>query len=201
MDKLIFGLLTVLLVSGCHRLNKDLTSPTPQGLQIPISSLFVDISAFPKDWVVEFSDPKDRQDDSTIGAVFREWVGPGALPVWQNISRAYSPADAEGIYIKLQKSSYAPNATLPPDIPFVEFIPPEGINLSNLKADEFYLACGVWGFSYCEAVARYRNYVTNIHLPLKTADERDGGLTYDEMESVLRGMDQQFMEFFTLIDK
>jgi hypothetical protein len=198
MKNVILGLLAILTISGCQGPQKALAT-SPPGWRVPVSSLFIDISAFPQKWEVDFSDPKDKQNDPTINAVFREWVGPGALPAWQNISRAYSLPDAEELYRNLRESQYSPNRTLPADISFAEFSPPKEISFTSQTADDYYFACGVWRFSYCEVVARYRNYVTNVHLPLISENENDGGFTYEEMEMILRGMDQQFTVFFESI--
>ena len=192
-------LIIITISVGCNPRKGSATAPP--GWRVPVSNLFIEVNAFPENWTVDFSTPKDKQDDTTINHVGREWGGPESGRAWQSIWRAYSISAAEELYKDLHVSQFIPKETLKPDTPFEKFSPPTEITFSSRMADEYYFACGVWRFPYWEAVARYRNYVTNVHLPLKTADERNGGLTYDEMENVLRGMDQQFTEFFALINK
>jgi hypothetical protein len=191
--------LVALTIAGCRIFSNNPTSTPPPGWRIPVSGLFLDISTFPKNWLVDFSDPKDYQDDPTINHVFREWKGQGDGRAWQNIWRGFLISDAEELYTDLRKSQFVPKATLPPDVPFTEFSPPKEINLSIKKAYEYYFACGVWRIPYCEIVARYNNYVTNVHLPLMEGVESDGGLSYEQIETILEGMDQQFIKFFETI--
>jgi hypothetical protein len=192
-------LIIMTMAVGCN--SKKGSSTAPPGWRVPVSNLFIEVTALPENWTVDFSTPKDNQDDPTINHVGREWGGPGSGRAWQSIWRAYSISDAEELYKDLRVSQFIPKETLEPDTPFVKFSPPNEINFTSRTADEFYFACGVWRFPYCEVVARYRNYVTNVHLPLKATNVRNGGFTYDQIENVLRGMDQQFTEFFTSTDK
>jgi len=146
----------------------------------------------------DFSTPKDKENDPTINHVGREWGSQESGRAWQSIWRAYSVSDAEDLYDELVGSQFAPNSTLEPYVDFEAFAPPDQIGFTSQTAAEYYFACGVWRFSYCEMVARYRNYVTNVHLPLKS--DSDGGLTYEQIEPILTGMDRQFTDFFESID-
>lgn len=197
MKHICTALLIVVMISGCN--STGATSTPPPGWRVPVNNLFVEVSAFPKSWAVGYSTPKDKGDDPTINHVFREWQGQGR--VWQNIWRAYAISDAEDLFDDMRDSQFAPNSTLEPYAVFKDFTPPDQFGFTSQIADEYYFACGVWGSSYCEIVARYRNYVTNVHLPLKSEIENDGGLTYGEMEIILEGMDQQFLEFFETLDQ
>lgn len=188
MCRRIVILIIIMMSVGCNP-KKGASNALP-GWRVPVSNLFIKVNAFPENWTVDFSTPKDKQDDPTINHVGREWGGPGSGRAWQSIWRAYSISDAEELYKELRVSQFIPKETLEPDIPFVKFSPPNEINFTSQTADEYYFACGVWRFSYCEMVARYRNYVTNVHLPLNTTNECDEGFTYDQIENVLRGVDQ-----------
>ena len=181
---------------GCRSLRITPTSTPPPGWRIPVSGLFIDTPSFPENWEVSFSTPRERPDDPTVNHVGREWYHLVSGDAWQSIWRAYSVSDAEELYEELRTSQFAPNSTLEADIEFEDFAPPEQIRFTSQIADEYYFACGVWGFTYCEMVARYRNYVTEVHLPLKAGTDSKVGLSYEQIEPVLIDMDRQFVDLF-----
>jgi hypothetical protein len=139
----------------------------------------------------------DRLADPTVNSVYRSWWKPGSSEgAEQIISRAYTVAEAQDLYTELRQRQFSPRGTLPPYELFVEFQPPDGIDFQSEVADEFYLACGWWTWAYCEAIARYQNYVVELRLDWETEYEGNTayGLTEAEVEAVVRAMDAKFAE-------
>lgn len=182
------------LTASCGTFRPPTPTPPP-GWRSPVSELFVDESAFPEGWQIDF--PEDATMDPTINHIAREW---GRKEIsgtaFQSLWRAYTVADAERKYSELRASQFEPSRPLYPGTTFVPFEPPAEIDFQSQVADEFYLACGWWGEAYCEVVARYRNYV--VALRLEREAEHEGhvtyGLTYPEIEDVIRAMDAKFAE-------
>jgi len=196
--KLILEILITVIITGCQAIRAWEPTPLP-GWRLPVSALLVEDDAFPKGWVRmrEFPDVPDP----TINHVYRSWWNqargtPGGAD--QAIWRAYTTEDAQEKYNKLRRQpilsqSYTPS---PWDTIYVEFKSPPEINFRSSAADEFYLACGWLGKAECHVIARYHNYVTYMTLSLEA--EYDGhvsyGLTYSEIEAVVRAMDAKFAE-------
>jgi hypothetical protein len=193
--KLVFALFMATLIGGCQLI--QLMPTPPSGWRSPVSKLIVDDSAFPKDWVVLFTE--DTKTDPETNHVGRRWGYMSGAKAEQGIWRAYTIADAEEKYKSLRSSQFQPTQTLLPGTIFVEFKPPIEITFQSRLADEFYLACGWWGWSYCEVVARYRNYVTDVRMDLQA--DRGGvhtdGLTYEEVENIIKTMDAKFSKFLS----
>jgi hypothetical protein len=194
-------LLVTALMAGCGTSRLLLTPTPPLGWQSPVSGLLIDESAFPEGW--EVGSVKGTTSDPTVNHVTREW-GRKEIPgtAFQSIWRAYTVADAERKYNELRASQFKPNRPLNPDTLYVAFEPPVEVNYQSQVADEFYLACGWWGVAYCEVVARYGNYVVELRLEREAEYEEhiSYGLTYAEIETVVRVMDAKFaeaMESFT----
>jgi hypothetical protein len=170
------------------------TTPLP-GWRYPTSEFFfVDEEAFPDGWAMTF--PERITTDPTINSVAREWWQVGtSRSVRQEISRAYTIADAQEGYTKL-RGQFRPTRRLHPADFYMEFEPPEEINFQSQAADEFYLACGWWTWAYCRVIARYHNYTVEMHLDLEA--EYEGhitqGLTFAEIETIVRAMDAKFAE-------
>jgi len=170
-------------------------TPTPlPGWRSPVSDLLVDESAFPEGWSILH--PEDTSTDPTVNHVGRRWGRVGVSgTIAQGIWRAYTTADAEEKYDELRASQFQPGRPSPYNV-FVPFALPPEIGFQSQVADEFYLACGWWGEAYCGVVARYRNYV--VYMRLEREAECEGhvthGLTYAEIESVVRAMDAKFVE-------
>jgi len=185
------------LTACCCGILPNLLPPTPTplpGWRSPVSELFVDESAFPEGW--QIGSVRGATMDPTVNHVAREWEGGEYGLAFQSIWRAYTVADAKEKYDELLASQFHPSRTLPPYELFIEFEPPEEIDFHSRVADEFYMACGWWTWAYCEVIARYRNYV--VELCLDREAEYDGhvthGLTYPEIEAIVRAMDARFAE-------
>ncbi|MCS7017412.1 MAG: hypothetical protein NZM42_15015 [Gemmatales bacterium] len=74
--------------------------------------------------------------------------------------------------------------------PFVPFAPPAEITFESQIADEYYFACGVDVVHQCQMLARYRNYFVYFYFDVTTQQD-PGGLTYAEIERVLRALEDK----------
>jgi len=193
----LIGILCLTIAVASCQLSRQPT-PTPLlGWRLPVSGLFVDEYAFPEGWLVEF--PEDTVTDPTVNYVYRSWgCGHISGTVDQQIWRAYTTSEAKDKYTELRDSQFQPSRSLHPSTTFIEFEPPSEISFRSQIADEFYLACGWWDWAYCQVVARYRNYVVLMRLAREAECEGHvtHGLTYPEIETVVRAMDARFEQFF-----
>jgi len=186
---------------ACNVIPAFKPKPTPlPGWRSSVSALLVDDTAFPDGWVREREFP-DTPDPS-INHVYRQWWwkarGDGASN--QAIWRAYTIVDAKEQYTELrQQSMFRPDFTPSPGDLFIAFKSPPEISFRSEIADEFFLACGWLYEAQCHVISRYRNYVTFLSLDLES--EYQGyttvGMTYSEIESVVRAMDAKFVEFLS----
>jgi hypothetical protein len=180
--------MVMIIMIGCQAIPIWGPTSTPlPGWRSPGSELLVDDSAFPEGWVREREFPKTP--DPTINHVY----GGTDQAIW----RAYTIEDAKKRYTELrQQSMLLPNFTPSPWDFYIEFKPPPEIGFRSQIADEFYLACGWLYGAQCHVIARYRNYVTYTSLDLETEYEGrvSHGLTYPEIEAVVRAMDAKFAE-------
>lgn len=196
-------LVVIILAVGCEKVEPSLLTDPPSGWHSPVAELFVDESAFPKNWQISSESPQDHVMDSTVNHVDREWWNPekGSAYISQSIWRAYTVKDAKRKYNELRKSPLLLARLTPsPDDFYVEFRPPSEFSFQSQIADEFYIACGWVVWAYCEVVARYHNYVVDFNIPLEA--EYQGhirqGLTYAEIEVALQVMENKFQAFFNL---
>ncbi len=195
-------LLVASFTTGCEKVALSQLIPSPLGWRSPVAQLLLDESAFPKGWQIDFESPQDHIMDPTVNHVYREWWNPakGSASIAQSIWRAYTVGNAKKGYTELRQSPIllARLTPIPEDF-YVEFKPPPELSFQSQVADEFYMACGWQAWAYCEVVARYRNYIVDLHLSHETEyqGEINQGLTYVEMESILKDMDNEFQEFFS----
>lgn len=187
------------LAVGCKS-REPLHPVPPPGWRSPVAELLLDETDLPAGWQVDLEFPRGRIMDPTINHVAREWWNPekGSAGIMQSIWRAYTIEDAQEKYNKLRRQpmllqTYTPQ---PWDI-YVEFRPSPEIGFRSQVADEFYLACGWLYGAECHVIARYRNYVTCMALDLETeyAGHVHHGLTYSEIEAIVRAMDAKFADF------
>jgi len=167
-----------------------------------VSDLLVEDDALPNDWTRIRDLPQGSLTDQTINHVYRSWWGEtrGDGKVDQAIWRAYTIEDAKAQYIELrQQSMFRPDFTPAPGDLYIAFKSPPEIGFHSEIADEFFLACGWLYEAQCHVISRYRNYVTFLSLDLES--EYKGhttvGLTYSEIELVVRAMDTKFAEFLS----
>lgn len=195
-------LLVAIFATGCERVALSQLIPSPPGWRSPVAQLLLDENAFPKGWqIIDYESPQDHLMDPTINHVSREWWNPDKESAYmsQSIWRAYTVGNAKKGYTELRQSSLllARLTPIPEDF-YVEFRPPPELSFQSQVADEFYIACGWNVWAYCEVVARYRNYIVDLSLSHETVyqGQINQGLTYVEMETVLKAMDNEFREFF-----
>lgn len=169
-------------------------TPTPlPGWYNDARELFLEESAFPPGWQIELQLETDTHPRANH--VHREFSKlPNSGGVSQDIWRAYTVADAEEKYVELRQSQFQPR--LPPEEMVAPWEPPDEIAFQSTIADEYYLACGWEEWAYCQYLARYRNYVTYLRLDRQAemGERQSQGLTYAEIEAVLKAVDARFGE-------
>ncbi len=179
-------------------------APAPPGWRTPVAELLLDESDYPDGWYVDFNAPENLFMDPTVNHVDRQLGNPGkgSAYILQSIWRAYTLGDARSKYTELRETPplvawFTPS----PSDYYVKFQPSTEISFQSKVADEFYVACGWVVWSYCEAVARYHNYVVDLRLPLEASSQGhvEQGLTYTEIEKVLEMMDAKFAAFLTTL--
>ena len=101
---------------------------------------------------------------------------------------------------ELQKGNHPNDPQRPGDF-FMEFKSPDDIQFESWAADEYSLTCGWMTWAYCSLIVRYRNYNTALRLDLQAEykGEKSDGLTYAEMEPIMKAMDTRFVEFLAQI--
>lgn len=182
----VVALWLLLLSSSCS----VLATPTPlPGWRDNVRDHFVDATALPTGWSIV------RAEDSYPQAnhVHREFGNPPSSGiVSQDIWRAYTIADAEEKYAELRQSQFQPRLAREEMVSPWES--PEEIEFRSEVADEWHLACGWEEWAYCQYLVRYRNYVTYLRLDreAKLDDRTSQGLTYAEIEAVLKVADAKF---------
>jgi hypothetical protein len=194
----VVGLLPLLFLSGCQFLG---TTPTPPpGWRSPVSNLLIDDTSIPSGWIAP--SPSDTSIDPTANRVYRIWMNPlNSGKVLEQIWRSYTVADAKAKYSDLVRTQYAPNGPLPANTFFVAFQPPAEISMQANAADDFYLACGWWGVAYCQAFARYRNYVIQLQVDreLTYQGHTSEGVTDADVGTLLSAMNSQASQVLATI--
>lgn len=198
MKQTKFLIILLISVISCrlYPFNRGLPTSLP-GWRIPVYKLLVEESAFPGGW--ENLYPEKTVTDSTVNRVsklFGKETESGT--VLQTIFRAYTIEDAKNGYESLQ-SQYTPTPS-PFDEIFMLPEEPDEINFTSYTADEWHLGCGWAGLPYCLLTAQYRNYITDIYISLEVEDPKNPGqytegLTYEEIEVLLKNVDDKFNTF------
>lgn len=190
MIKVWFAMMFLMLQVACG----IATTPTPlPGWYDDARQLFVEESAFPPGWQAHLFQETDVHPRANH--VHRRYGNPPSVGiVSQDIWRAYTVADAEEKYTELRQSQFQPR--LPAEEMVAPWEPPDEIAFQSIVADEYYLACGWEEWASCQYLARYRNYVTYLRLDRQAEmEERQSqGLTYAEIEAVLKAVDAKFSE-------
>lgn len=187
--------LLVSILQGC-KISGATPTPLP-GWRYPVYQLLVEDSIFPQGWTATF--PQDTSVDPTANHVWRTWSHSAGARAEQAIWRGYSITDAQTKYDELQQQ-FNPSRPMEPNAKYVELKPPTSIDTKNLVADEMYLACGWVYIAYCEVIARYRNFVTDIRMDLdeEFEDAHSEGLSYEQIDKIIRAMDNKFGEFLSM---
>jgi len=176
-----------------------LPKPTPlPGWRSPTDYLFLTEKDLPQGWQLDFPGPTPEPDPTTNANARKYYKVGSSISVYQIIWRAYTINNAQEHFLDRRKNEFrTPQQPIPASHNYCEFKPPAEITFKSEVADEFYLACGTWDISDCEALARYRNYVTILRIDIET--ECNGGyqegLTYPDAERIIRAMDSHFEEF------
>lgn len=198
---LISTLSFLVLMTGCQIIVAPEPTPTPlPGWRSLVSALLLEDDVLPEGWARIRDHPQGSLTDPTINHVYRSWWNEAegsSGKVQQHIWRAYTIVDANERYAELRQNPVLLSCFTPSPYDFyVEFYPPSEISFQSQVADEFYLTCGWRGVAYCEVIARYRNYL--VEMRLEREAEYEGhvseGLTYPEIEAVVRAMDAKFTE-------
>lgn len=197
----IIALTAILMMTGCIRVWRFHRGTPPPGWRSPVAALLLNESELPEGWQIDLEFPQGRITDPTINHVAREWWNPrkGSANITQSIWRAYTIEDAKEKYNQLRRQPFLLGTYTPQpwEEIYIEFRPPEEIDFRSQIADEFYLACGWLYGAECHVIARYRNYVTYMTLSLEAEYQghKSDGLTYEEIEGVIRAMDAKFADF------
>jgi len=188
--QIAFAAFLAILMTSCQT-----ASTPPVGWRSPVYQLLIDDSALPVNWTFEATESITSTDPAT-NHVSRSWIH-GTNIAWESIWRAYTIDDAKEKYNELSQEFEAPRISTDGHI-YVDFLVPAEISFRSSVADEYNLACGWWDRPYCLVIARYRNYVVKLRIDQKA--EFDGvqadGMTYAEIETLIRAMDAKFVEFY-----
>lgn len=177
-----------LILTGCYAFRTP-----PPGWRDPVYQLLLQEDSFPDGWDAGYEVPAHIKDPTT-NHVTMEWLHDNGGLVYQSIWRAYTIEDAKSKFNELKHPPYGSEA-LTSGTKNVAFTPPSEIKFKSAKADEFYIVCGRLDYAYCIIASRYRNYVVSLHVDLSgTIGDytQDEGLTYSEIETLLRDMDKIF---------
>ena len=201
MRKIGLILLLFATVSACINIEQSAsTANLPEESEL-VSDLLLDESSLPPGWVRERDWPKGSLEDPSINHVYRSWwmksKNDGAIE--QSIWRSTIIEDAEKRFTNLRQGQFLVGYTPNPNETFIQFSQTENIDFRSQSVDDFYLACGWLNWGYCEAVARYRNYVVDIRFDLNQEYKgyKTVGLDYEEIESILIEMDKQFSTYLS----
>jgi hypothetical protein len=193
--------LAIVVLVGCTLSTSPDQQETPlPGWRVLVSNLLLDDEAMPDGWSRIRDWPKGSLTDTSINHVYRSWWGEaeGIGKIEHAVWRAYSIDDAKDFYAELRHDQYDPLRTPSSSQIYIAYKTPTEIQYSSQVADEYYLACGWSGFPRCVAIARYRNYVSEIIADWETIGpdgELREGLTFDEIEELIKNMDEKFLEF------
>jgi hypothetical protein len=196
--KRLFPFLVLILMSSCGSFVHRSPLPTPPGWNELVSDLLVDDASFPIGWT-RMRDSKDILTDSSINHVYRSWwwESKGKGIAEQSIWRAINRSEAKDKYVDLRKGSFLEKYTKSPEEEFGKFETPNEIIYRSEIAENLYYACGWLDGGECIVVAQYRNYVSYMRFSL--SGQKLGyttiGLTYQEIESLIKAMDKKFAGF------
>jgi len=175
------------------------STPLP-GWDSPIDDLFLTLDDLPAGWQSKSAIPITKADP-TINVNSRDWYQVGSsISVYQIIWRASTIENAQTRYVdRIENEFRTPQTPVPSYRTFSEFTTPSEISFRSKVADEFYVVCGWSDLSYCEVVARYRNYVTILRMDAKSQCENKTaeGLSYSEIGKIIMAMDGHFEKFLT----
>ncbi len=168
--------------------------PTPS---IAATELLLDARAFPPGWIV---DPCEHYCDPGLIEAVRTFgvVGvPGHV-----IQSVYYLGDDRAAHAKFQTYRDSGFGKARNRSPRSEFLPPPEIPYRGPIADEQHLGCGVDVVPACQAILRYGSYFVEFYFDIDSgyADgveiQTDEGLTIEQVEPILRAMDERAAQVF-----
>lgn len=205
--------LTVFL-AGCNVMLPFRSAPGPvPAPNVPTARLLISADPFPGGWVVFSCEPhcdrRERNGDS--GRSFGIVGVPGH--VIQHVLYFEREWAAQANFQRYEETDL-PETVDPNSVQSLRtaFSPPYEIKYRSPIADEQYLGCGIDEVPACRAGLRYGNYFTYFYFDLKTRyymhyldDDiikeellHEGGLTFSQVEKILRAMDEHYAELFDL---
>jgi hypothetical protein len=184
---IVFLGFVVTLTLGCNALPLNATATPVSGP--PARALIVTGEAYPSDWEAILCDTHLCQNgDATYEQFFISKAHePGQF--LQEVFR-YETTEAASAKYELYRKTDFHKSTF--DLEGTEFAPPVELPYVSPIADEYYFACGREFGLVCRMVARYRNYFVYLYFDM---DSGHGyGLTYTEVEHILKWLDEQAAE-------
>jgi hypothetical protein len=181
--KLMLLSIVVLWSFGCNTFSRATPTPLPGP---PARAFIVTKEAYPSDWEALPCDTQLCQNgDETYEQSFiskshepgqfrQEVFRFGTAEVASEKYKVYRDTD-------FHKSQFDPDST--------DFAPPTELPYVSPVADEYYFACGQEFGLVCRMVARYRNYFVFLYFDMDSG--KGYGLTYDEVEQILKWLDKQ----------
>jgi hypothetical protein len=189
---LVFGAVVLLCADSVKA-----SSLPPDDWRSPVSALLLEPDELTPGWQTAFNFPEGWPSDPTVNHVGRELWSPdkGSAYIIHSVWRAFNSLDAAAKYSHLRREGVLSPSYQPSDWAiYVEFSPPGNEALGMRSADDWYAACGWSIWAFCVVIARYRNYVTYLELPLEAdhGDEVSEGLSLLEMDRTLDALDSKF---------
>jgi hypothetical protein len=183
LRKLILLSVAASLGFSCNTLSEATPTSVPGP---PARALIVTAEAYPSDWEAL---PCDTQLCRNGDETYEQFFGskshePGQFR--QEVFRFETVRAASEKYTAYRdtdfhKSQFDPDGT--------DFAPPTELPYVSSVADEYYFACGQEFGLVCRMVARYRNYFVYLYFDMDSG--KGYGLTYDEVEQILKWLDKQ----------
>jgi hypothetical protein len=171
----------------------------PQPVPAPgvaASELLLDAGSFPTGWQVHPCEPHcDRAERSSEARrTFAIVDIPGHVN--QTVLHHGSANSAHTVFESYRDSDLS-SSTPEARSPFVPFSLPDEIAYSSPFADEQYLGCGIDVIPACVAGRRYGQYF--VHFFFVIDDGNGVGLKINEVEPILRAMDERYAELFDIL--
>jgi hypothetical protein len=152
--------------------------PVPS-VGVPASDLLLDNQPFPLGWIVFPCDP-DCGDAERADIARRDFVGPANGPghALQDVFHFANEDDALAKFKRYEAS--------------VAYSSPLEVTYLSPIADEQFLHCGLDEISGCRAGLQYGNYFVYFYFDIDDGEGR--GLGIEEVEPILRAMDERVIE-------
>ena len=181
---LVLGVFCLFYLLACDVGSADSILPVET---LDAKELIINSENYPADWQAFSCESVlcDSKDGSTYEQSFLPMAHePGQF--FQEVYRFSSISDAREKFLVYQngafnKESFDPKGT--------EFSIPSEFPYISLVADQYYFACARQFGLVCQMIARYKNYFIFMYFDMD--DGRGYGLTFQEVEKILEGLDEQ----------